>query len=153
MVGWVWYSGLQDSGTGHISGWQTDSAQRGAGLRVGSLLVLLRYNHVSPYYVIHIYPAEWYIYIQVSSLSIAASISLYLKYYSYHLMNYAICIILLNLLFFLGVCIIELSEILMLILKMNYPCTKLHVMLVFTNKWIQWILSHHWYNWCFPMSA
>lgn len=57
----------------------------------------------------------------------------YLKYYSYHLMNYAICIILLNLLFFLGVCIIELSKILMLILRMNYPCTKLHVMLVFTN--------------------
>lgn len=60
-------------------------------------------------------------------------INKYLKYYSYHLMNYAICIILLNLLFFLCVCIIELSKILMLILKMNYPCTKLHVMLVFTN--------------------
>lgn len=37
--------------------------------------------------------------------------------------------------------------------RMNYPCTKLHVMLVFTNTWIPWILSHHWYNWCFPMSA
>lgn len=105
MVGWIWYSCIQDGWTGHVSGWQTNPAQGGSGLWVGSLLVLLQYIHVSPYYVIkHIYPGEWNIYIQVKGKWFSKRIAIINNFVSEILqlimMNYAIWIILLNFFFF-----------------------------------------------------